>query len=98
MDRERQKEKARERRNNKQKKRKKVKNVIINEWSDTFFEDDWVEDQCRKLTDNFASCSCYMCGNKRKHFKDETLQEKKFKDLEKAEIEEFKEENENFCF
>lgn len=30
------------------------------------------------LADHLASCSCHMCGNPRKFFKEKTLQEKKF--------------------
>lgn len=30
-----------------------------------------------------ALCSCYMCGNPRKFFNELTIQEKKFKDVEK---------------
>jgi hypothetical protein len=29
-----------------------------------------------------AVCSCWMCGNPRKYFKEVTIQEKKFKDVE----------------
>lgn len=32
--------------------------------------------------DTMARCSCYMCGNARKWWKEETLQEKIFKDIE----------------
>lgn len=30
-----------------------------------------------------AICSCWMCGNPRKFFSELTIQEKKFKDIEK---------------
>lgn len=33
------------------------------------------------VVDTPTPCSCYMCGNPRKYFKEKTLQEKKF-DLE----------------
>lgn len=28
-----------------------------------------------RLANHLASCSCFMCGNPRKHFKEKTLQE-----------------------
>lgn len=32
----------------------------------------------RKLAENRKKCSCYMCGNARRMFKEKTLQEKRF--------------------
>lgn len=32
-----------------------------------------------KLADNLKSCSCFVCGNPRKWWRDPTLSEKKFK-------------------
>ena len=34
-------------------------------------------DKAETLADHLACCSCTMCGNPRKHFKDKTIQEKK---------------------
>lgn len=40
------------------------------------------EDHIRKMAETRKPCSCYMCGNPRKHWKDKTLQEKKFDEYE----------------
>lgn len=32
----------------------------------------------RKMAETRHPCSCYACGNPRKHWKDKTMQEKKF--------------------
>ena len=32
---------------------------------------------CRKWRDNMKKCSCYMCGNPRRHFGDLPIQEKR---------------------
>jgi len=45
-------------------------------------------DNPEKYADNLAVCSCPMCGNPRKHFHQETLQEKRADDEFKEEIEE----------
>ena len=44
-------------------------------------------DHPEKYADNLAVCSCPMCGNPRKHFHQETLQEKRADDEYKEEIE-----------
>ena len=61
----------------------KVKNLYprlstrMQEW------DKWKEQWVRKHADNMTICSCHMCGNPRKLFKDETIQEKRFSQREK---------------
>jgi len=32
----------------------------------------------RKMAETRKPCSCFMCGNPRKHWKDKTMQEKRF--------------------
>jgi hypothetical protein len=41
---------------------------------------DWVDDWAKRHADNMKACGCWMCKNPRKSFKEETLQEKKFKE------------------
>lgn len=41
---------------------------------------DWAENWAKRHADNMKSCSCWACGNPRKMFLDDTLQEKKFKE------------------
>jgi hypothetical protein len=45
------------------------------------FPESVFERHSRKLGDTTKPCSCPMCGNPRRHFKDITIQEKKFKDV-----------------
>ena len=41
---------------------------------------DWIDGWAKRHADNMKSCACWMCKNPRKSFKEETLQEKKFKE------------------
>lgn len=45
---------------------------------DEWFNKDEFEKHIRKLAENRKKCSCYMCGNARKIWKQKTLQEMKF--------------------
>jgi hypothetical protein len=45
-------------------------------------EEDKLQHQ-RKMAETRKPCSCYMCGNPRKHWKDKTMQEKRFDEYEK---------------
>jgi len=38
---------------------------------------DWQDIPAGKYADNLAICSCEMCGNPRRHFKELTVQERK---------------------
>ena len=44
---------------------------------DSFHTEKEVVEQARFHRDILQACSCYMCGNPRKHFEEITLQEKK---------------------
>ena len=47
----------------------------MQEW----FNQDMFEKRIRQLAENRKACSCWMCGNPRRNFKDSlTMQEKKF--------------------
>lgn len=37
----------------------------------------------RKIAETRHPCSCHMCGNPRKHWKDDTVQEKRIKESER---------------
>jgi hypothetical protein len=37
--------------------------------------------QAKTLRDHMKSCSCFMCGNARRHWNQKTLQEIKFEDI-----------------
>ena len=70
-----------ERRTHKERKRHKLERMIEHRYSDPSMRwngfDQWKEEFIRKHADNPAFCSCYSCGNPRKHFNEPTIQEKK---------------------
>jgi len=41
-----------------------------------------LSEEVKRLKNNFTMCSCTMCGNPRRHFKELTLKEKSFKNVE----------------
>lgn len=41
---------------------------------------EWEEEWAKRHADNMKACSCWMCCNPRRSLKQETLQEKKFKE------------------
>jgi hypothetical protein len=43
---------------------------------------DHKEQHQRRMAETRKPCSCHMCGNPRKHFKDKTIQEKRFDECE----------------
>lgn len=43
-------------------------------------DEEWRENWAKRHTDNLKGCSCWMCCNPRRSLKQETLQEKKFKE------------------
>lgn len=43
-----------------------------------WFDPDTYDKHIRKLAENRKKCSCYMCGNARRMFKEKTIQEKRF--------------------
>lgn len=64
-----------ERRHHHQRMLNKVKNFSLYQnyfWS----EEEKIEHQ-KRMAENRHPCSCHMCGNPRKHFKQKTLQEKR---------------------
>ena len=78
--------KRRERRNNKFKKRIKTRKIIQSWYTD----EEWLDDNVVRLSDNLCDCSCDMCKSNRNNplFKGEnrlTLQERRFLDSIKDE-------------
>lgn len=69
------------RRHQLEKRKKKIRNRWLNEWRDRYYRA-LPEEELKECINREAStrkrCSCYMCGNVRKYFKEKTLQEKKF--------------------
>lgn len=46
----------------------------LKEW----FDDDGVDRKIKCVAENRKKCSCLMCGNPRKYWKEKTIQEKRF--------------------
>ena len=64
-----------ERRHHHQRMLNKVKNFG---WLKSWFGTEEIrEEHIRQITETRKPCSCHMCGNPRKHFKQKTLQEKR---------------------
>ena len=55
----------------------RAKKVQKSWWSCIEYTEDELDIAASALADNIKNCSCYMCGNPRKHFNEETLQEKR---------------------
>ena len=51
----------------------------LTEWGGT----EWAEIAAARWANNMAKCSCYMCGNPRRHFNQLTFQEQRSKLLER---------------
>lgn len=68
-----------ERRKAKANRYKQVKDIAHRILPPSVRDTEWEEQWAKRHTDNLKSCSCWMCGNPRKTFRDETFQEKKFK-------------------
>ena len=89
MDRERQKEKARDRRINDDRMLRRAIRIQKEHWFWPDADDEKRHQSAVRWKDNLKKCSCDMCGNSRRHFGERTLQEKKFDDQMKIEIDEF---------
>lgn len=44
-------------------------------------DDEWLQHRVVRSFNNRAQCSCHMCGNPRKHWKDKTIQERKLEKI-----------------
>jgi hypothetical protein len=74
-----------ERRHHEKRIREKVRTFLtdvihMNKW---LREDDDFEKIVCKRAQAKQPCSCYMCGNPRKHFKEKTMREKRFDEYRK---------------
>lgn len=47
-------------------------------------EEEQRQKHIKKMAENRKKCSCHMCGNPRKMFKEDTMQEKRVKENEKC--------------
>lgn len=65
-----------ERRHHHKRMLKKVRNFHwIKKW---FGTEETREQHIKRMAETRTPCSCHMCGNPRKNFKEKTIQEKKF--------------------
>lgn len=75
-----------ERRAQKERKRRKIEEMVTHEWYGDASKrwpgfEEWKENYIRRHADNPKSCSCWMCQNPRRVFKDNlTMQEKRFQE------------------
>ena len=69
------------RRKEKQKRLREAKEIAHRIFPD---HPEWEEQWAKRHADNLKACSCWMCGNPRRVFHDETLQEKKFSESMKC--------------
>ena len=56
----------------------KVKDFSLYKYA-SWSEEEKLQHQ-KRMAENRKPCSCYMCGNPRKHWKDKTMQEKRFEE------------------
>ena len=64
------------RRHHTQRVKAKAKRIIKEAWRT---KDGSLDEWVNKNADHLKSCSCYMCGNPRRHFNLETIQEQRAK-------------------
>lgn len=62
-----------------QKKLKYIRALKVAKRINPHADETWYDRWATRSADNLTVCSCHMCGNPRKHFKDATMQEKKWK-------------------
>ena len=67
-----------------QKKRIRKARLIVKQWKK--YGSNIPDDHFDKDSNHLAKCSCHMCGNPRKHFKEITLNEKRIALSEREEI------------
>lgn len=75
------------RRHAKSMKKRKAVEVCKNRLGPYYYDEYDRKMFANKNADNLKNCSCWMCGNPRKYFKEETLQEKRLKENFKCEVE-----------
>jgi hypothetical protein len=68
-----------ERRHHHQRMIERVKNFWWLQANRYFGSEDQRQEHIKKMSETRHPCSCHMCGNARKHWNQDTLQEKKFK-------------------
>jgi hypothetical protein len=76
------------RRSQNQKKKKRWEKRIRNEWDGGSYktvgyeDDEWVEEMAAHRAGTGTPCSCIMCGNPRRYFGEDHLQERRAKQIE----------------
>lgn len=69
-----------ERRHNHERMIDKVKNFYWLQSDKYWGSEEKRQRHIRKMAETRKPCSCHMCGNPRKHWKDKTMQEKRFEE------------------
>ena len=76
------------RRHHSQRIKNRVKHIWLNIWRDRYYNEMDKDELVKSISTHSTTrkrCSCYMCGNERKHFNELTLQEKKALQASKVE-------------
>jgi len=76
---------ASRRHHKKRMKQKAKRKVRKSHW---FYDDDQAEEYANKNAEHLANCSCWLCGNPRKHYNKLTRQEIIAEDAEREQLEE----------
>lgn len=60
--------------------KERAKKILRATWGEICKDRDWLNRAANRRADNYSVCSCYMCGNPRRIFKEKTIQELKKQD------------------
>lgn len=64
---------------------KRIKNKAYKKFKESHYswmlDDEALVDRARRKANHMADCSCFMCGNPRKHFNETTIHEQKHKHI-----------------
>lgn len=66
-----------ERRSQKERNKQRWRRKILDTWYDARSDQSWLDRMVNKLAGHGKLCSCYACGNPRRHFDEKTMQEKR---------------------
>ncbi len=63
------------------------RSYVLSFWDNR--DPEWKRRQVMRWYNNLKICSCYGCGNPRKHCKEVTIQERRFKEAARYELREY---------
>lgn len=65
------------RRAQKSRNKARVRRLLVTTWHSAASDPEWVARTTARMANHGKLCSCYMCGNPRRHFGDVTMQERR---------------------